>query len=150
MSEFEKKPVSVTAVDWTDDGNVRFEFGGIGQITKGDVALVECAAELRAALEDLVRVNEEHNDAVCRVIRKPPNWNDAYLNRARDIIAKSRNQVAYAPRIPANKTSRMPGMLRKAFSLRRKTRCQRCGQSYRSSGVIPFCPRCKTNRNRPC
>lgn len=38
---------------------------------------------LRAALADLVDCNERWNDAVLRIIHRPPNWTDNYLNAAR-------------------------------------------------------------------
>lgn len=63
-------------------------------------ALVECVAEnnrlerdnkllenenqqLRAALAALVRINEEHNEAVTAITGRPLRWKDDYLNAAR-------------------------------------------------------------------
>ena len=38
---------------------------------------------LRGALGNLVRMNEEHNAAVEKVMGRPLNWSDNYLNEAR-------------------------------------------------------------------
>ncbi len=47
-----------------------------------DTAQRECE-RLRGALADLVKVNEDHNEAIERVTGKPPGWNDSYLDAAR-------------------------------------------------------------------
>jgi hypothetical protein len=38
---------------------------------------------LRGALGNLIRMNEEHNAAVEKVMGRPLNWSDNYLNEAR-------------------------------------------------------------------
>jgi len=42
---------------------------------------------LLAALKGLVKVNEEHNGDIERIIGRPPHWNDEYLSAARAAIA---------------------------------------------------------------
>ena len=49
-------------------------------------------AELRAALAEVVRINEEHNAAVEAVIGRPLDWKDTYLERARAALAKARGE----------------------------------------------------------
>lgn len=44
-------------------------------------------AKMRAALEKLVRINEEHNEAIAKVMGKPLGWKDDYLNEAREVLA---------------------------------------------------------------
>lgn len=39
------------------------------------------------ALADLVRVNEEWNADVQKIVGRPPNWTDGYLNTAREALA---------------------------------------------------------------
>lgn len=46
--------------------------------------------QLLEALEDLVRVNEQHNLAIQQVTGTPAGWKDDYLNRARAAIAAAR------------------------------------------------------------
>lgn len=42
---------------------------------------------LREALSELVKTNEQHNEAVEAVIGRPLNWNDSYLDKARTVLA---------------------------------------------------------------
>lgn len=49
--------------------------------------------DLLAALEGLVKVNEEHNASVETVIGRPLNWKDTYLDAARAAIAKARGSA---------------------------------------------------------
>jgi hypothetical protein len=42
---------------------------------------------LREALEDLVKINKEHNEAVKKVMGRPLNWKDSYLDKARAALA---------------------------------------------------------------
>ena len=44
---------------------------------------------LAAALKELVRINEEHNEAVSVVIGKPLGWKDAYLDEARAALREA-------------------------------------------------------------
>lgn len=46
--------------------------------------------ELIAALDGLVRCNEEWNANVQSIIGRPPNWTDGYLDAARAALAKAR------------------------------------------------------------
>jgi len=50
-------------------------------------------AELREALAELVRINEEHNAAVEAVTGRPLDWKDSYLDRARAALAKARGEA---------------------------------------------------------
>lgn len=38
------------------------------------------------ALKGLVRVNEEHNEAVQKIIGRPLAWKDVYLEEAREVL----------------------------------------------------------------
>jgi hypothetical protein len=40
-------------------------------------------AVLAGALTDLVKINEDHNAAIEKIIGRPPGWNDSYLDAAR-------------------------------------------------------------------
>lgn len=46
------------------------------------------AAEMREALEALVKCNEEHDAAIAEIIGHPPGWKDKYLDRARRILGR--------------------------------------------------------------
>lgn len=48
----------------------------------------ECE-ELRGALAELVKANEEWNAAVEKVIGRPPTWTDGYLDRARAALRRT-------------------------------------------------------------
>lgn len=41
------------------------------------------------ALADLVRINEEHNDAIAKIIKRPLGWKDAYLDDARAALVEA-------------------------------------------------------------
>jgi len=43
------------------------------------------------ALKELVACNERWNEAVQAIVERPPEWNDAYLDRAREVIAQVEN-----------------------------------------------------------
>lgn len=43
--------------------------------------------ELRAALAELVTINEQHNLVIEEIIGRPLNWKDTYLDRARKILS---------------------------------------------------------------
>lgn len=45
---------------------------------------------LRKALTDLVEVNEAWNSAVQAIIKKPPGWNDSYLDAARLVLEQTK------------------------------------------------------------
>lgn len=49
--------------------------------------------DLLEALEDLVRVNEQHNLSIQAVTGKPAGWKDDYLNQARAAIARARGEA---------------------------------------------------------
>ena len=55
--------------------------------------LAQSAPELLEALEELVRINEQHNAAIQSVTGKPAGWKDDYLNQARAAIAKARGEA---------------------------------------------------------
>jgi len=57
--------------------------------TPADRQLMCAAPDLLAALIALVAVNESHNCAMEKVIGRPTNWNDSYLDAARAAIAKA-------------------------------------------------------------
>lgn len=44
--------------------------------------------ELLDAMRKLVAVNEQHNEALHKILGRPPGWKDAYLDAAREVIAK--------------------------------------------------------------
>jgi len=54
--------------------------------------LNEAAPALLAALEDLVRINVQHNEAVEKVIGTQVGWKDNYLDAARAAIAQVRGE----------------------------------------------------------
>lgn len=58
--------------------------------TEADADLICAAPNLLAALEALVKVNEEHNQSMMEIIGRDPLWNDSYLNAARLAINKAK------------------------------------------------------------
>lgn len=52
------------------------------------------AKELAEALEGLVRINEQHNEEISKIIGRPIGWKDDYLNKARDTLARYRAAIA--------------------------------------------------------
>lgn len=57
--------------------------------TTGLRAIADAFTGTVEALEDLVRINEEHNAAVEAVIGRPLGWKDSYLDRARAALEKA-------------------------------------------------------------
>lgn len=51
--------------------------------------LIAASPELLEALKGLVQINEQHNEAVGKIIKKPLTWKDSYLDAARSAIAKA-------------------------------------------------------------
>lgn len=49
--------------------------------------LFDASWQIAKALEDLVRINEEHNAAISKIIGHPLGWKDDYLNAARDALS---------------------------------------------------------------
>ena len=60
-----------------------------GQMTD-NAHLIAAAPEMLEALENLVAINEAHNQAVEGVIGRPVEWKDGYLDEARAAIRKAR------------------------------------------------------------
>jgi len=50
--------------------------------------LENLVGELASVLKVLVVCNETHNQEIIKIIGRPPNWNDAYLNMAREVLKK--------------------------------------------------------------
>lgn len=50
--------------------------------------LCKLAAELKAALGDLVKIHETWNASVEKIIGRPPNWGDGYLDKARELLKR--------------------------------------------------------------
>ncbi len=48
----------------------------------------ERLAKAVEVLRELVRINEEHNDAIAKVVGKPVGWKDDYLDPARAFVTK--------------------------------------------------------------
>ncbi|MEB0078069.1 hypothetical protein QN386_17910 [Pseudomonas sp. CCI3.2] len=51
--------------------------------------LIAASPELLEALQALVKINVEHNEAMMKIIGRPTQWNDSYLDLARAVIAKA-------------------------------------------------------------
>lgn len=49
--------------------------------------------ELAEALAGLVKINEEHNEAVSQIIKRPLGWKDSYLDAARKALATKEGGV---------------------------------------------------------
>lgn len=54
---------------------------------RDDGVLMANSKRLLAALQEIVRINEEHNRAVEKIIGRPLDWKDTYLDEARAAIA---------------------------------------------------------------
>lgn len=54
--------------------------------------IMRAAPDLLDALENLVRINEQHNLSVQAVKGKPSGWKDDYLNQARAAISKAKGE----------------------------------------------------------
>jgi hypothetical protein len=68
--------------------STRTEEGAINVISMAAAKLRSERDELVGALGGLVRINEEHNDAIAKVMGKPLGWKDDYLDQARAILSK--------------------------------------------------------------
>lgn len=44
---------------------------------------------LRTALRNLVDINEHHNEAISKIIHRPLDWTDGYLDEARAALAET-------------------------------------------------------------
>jgi len=51
--------------------------------------LIATSPDLLEALKGLVRINEQHNEAISKIIGRPFGWKDEYLTAARAAIAKA-------------------------------------------------------------
>ena len=67
-------------------GWAAFEMRGDTSYTRSDIA--ERMAE---ALDGLIRVNEEHNEAISQIVGHPLNWKDDYLDQARSALSVFRS-----------------------------------------------------------
>lgn len=78
-----------------EDSNIRYGEGcEVEVVAAYDYdELKAVSRELLEALEDLVRINEQHNAAIQSVTGKPAGWKDDYLNQARAAIAKARGEA---------------------------------------------------------
>lgn len=67
--------------------------GGI-EVAEANAAFIVRAcnshAKLVKALERLVKINEEHNSAVEKVMGRPAGWNDSYLDAARKALNETK------------------------------------------------------------
>lgn len=61
----------------------------VAECGERDVQLLAAAPRLAGALAALVRVNEEHNEAIAAIIGKPLDWKDAYLDDARAALREA-------------------------------------------------------------
>lgn len=85
-----KPAVQVAAFDGI--GNRHLQVIIQSHVQEEDARLIAAAPELLEALSELVKVNEEHNEAVSKVLGTPPGWNDSYLDKARAAIAKAKGE----------------------------------------------------------
>jgi hypothetical protein len=60
---FTKGPWKVVALDWSEEGNARFEIEGITRTGKADVNLIAAAPELYEALKEVVAISDRKHDA---------------------------------------------------------------------------------------
>jgi hypothetical protein len=61
-------------------------FVSIPNYEGGEVVRADIAERMAEALEALVRINEEHNEAISQIIGHPLNWKDDYLDQARSAL----------------------------------------------------------------
>lgn len=62
---------------------------GLTDEDEANARLIAAAPRLAEALKELVRINEEHNDAISAIISKPLGWKDDYLNDARAALREA-------------------------------------------------------------
>ena len=82
-----------------DDGAYRGRIADIqsadhvGGITReearANARLIAASPDLLEALKGLVQINEQHNEAISKIIGHPLGWKDEYLTAARAAIAKA-------------------------------------------------------------
>lgn len=60
---------------------------------EADARLIASAPDLLAALRGLVKVNENHNESIAKIIGKPLNWKDDYLEAARAAISRATGEA---------------------------------------------------------
>lgn len=58
-----------------------------------DARLIASAPDLLAALRGLVKVNEDHDGSIAKIIGKPLNWKDDYLEAARAAISRATGEA---------------------------------------------------------
>jgi len=46
--------------------------------------------KLRNALSNLVRINELHNEKILKIIQRPVDWKDEYLDEARAVLEETK------------------------------------------------------------
>ncbi len=56
---------------------------------EANARLIAASPDLLEALKGLVRINEQHNEAISKIIGRPFGWKDEYLTAARAAIAKA-------------------------------------------------------------
>lgn len=61
------------------------------QVLGGTVtaAMVGDHSDCAEALNELVQINQDHNNAISAITGKPIGWNDSYLDQARTALAKA-------------------------------------------------------------
>lgn len=78
--------------DWYEHASPQDDHTGGTPIDWIQNAAIEAAHEIKSlqkALERLVSINEQHNEAVAAIIGRPVGWKDTYLNEARALIKKT-------------------------------------------------------------
>lgn len=56
---------------------------------EANARMIEALPDLLEALQDLVQINEKHNESISKIIGRPLGWKDTYLDKARAAIAKA-------------------------------------------------------------
>lgn len=62
-------------------------------IQKANAHLIAAAPDILEALKQLVKINEDHDDSIAKILGAPPGWKDEYLDKARSAIAKAEGRV---------------------------------------------------------
>ena len=78
--------------DWYEQSSPQDDHAGGTPIDWIQNAAIEAAHEIKSlqkALERLVSINEQHNEAVAAIIGRPVGWKDTYLDEARALIKKT-------------------------------------------------------------
>jgi hypothetical protein len=73
---------------WADEFQGRIDLWTIKPKHKCQCVFIraDLAERMAEALEALVRINEEHNEAISQIIGHPLNWKDDYLDQARSAL----------------------------------------------------------------